>query len=356
MALRQLSLNEFRNLSSCTLEFNPRYNLLFGENGSGKTSLLETIHILCQGRSFKTRHLDECIKDDHAQFLLFGQFTHHKVGISHTAQHNTIRIDGSTTKKLSDLARHSPVKIIDSSCFNLVTGRPSHKREFIDWCLFHVEHPFQLLWQKHSHALKQRNMLLRSKKSIEQLEYWDTYLSDYSNEIHDYRKKYISLLRNSLNETDCNLFSSDNLDIIYEPGWDTAFYLNDIYRKNRQKELKYGYTLYGSHRDNITLLYQGKLAQKILSRGQLKKLSIALYLAQMSLVNELTGKPIIVLLDDLHAELDDKNVKIILKQLSTMKSQVFITSIELLDYLVDIHQEFKLFHVEHGMIKSVKTP
>jgi len=204
MTIRQISLTDFRNLSSTTLAFHPQYNLIVGDNGSGKTSLLESIHILCQGQSFKTKHLTQAVHNGKSNFLLFGQFDHHKIGISRDQQNHKIRIDGHNTKKLSDLAKLNPVRIIDANCINLISGKPSHKREFIDWCLFHVEHDYPNLWIKHSHALKQKNALLKNKTDLQQLEYWDQFLSEYNLSIFKYRSIYINQIKKILDDPEDN--------------------------------------------------------------------------------------------------------------------------------------------------------
>ena len=82
MTISQLSLTDFRNLRSTTLDFHPHFNLLVGENGSGKTSLLEAIHVLCQAHSFRTHQLKQCINHDKTNFLLFGRFADFKAGLS----------------------------------------------------------------------------------------------------------------------------------------------------------------------------------------------------------------------------------------------------------------------------------
>jgi DNA replication and repair protein RecF len=287
---------------------------------------------------------------------LFGQFSNHKVGISRTSNHtNQIRINGQASRKLSDLAKLSPVRVLNSSCMNLVTGKPSYKREFIDWCLFHVEHCFQELWLKHVHALKQKNVLLKNKSDLKQIDYWDTYLAEYNESIFTLRNSYIDQLIQILHLDLNKVFRSDYFRIVYEPGWNINKSLSDLYQQSREKELKYGYSLLGSQRDNILIYYKDVLVQNILSRGQLKKLAITLYIAQIILVTRLSNKQVVVLLDDLHAELDKISVSTILDILSEFNIQVFFSAIELRDYMIIPGQEFKLFHVEHGIIRAIKN-
>jgi len=166
MTLRQISLNNFRNLQPATLELNPRLNILYGSNASGKTNFLEAIYVLCQGQSFKTKSLSQCIQHTKSSLLLFSYFSNYKVGISRSSKSMTIRVNNETINKVSTLAEKSPVRIVNSNTLNLIIGSPSEKREFLDWSLFHVEQNYHQLWMEYNHALKQRNALLKQKKII----------------------------------------------------------------------------------------------------------------------------------------------------------------------------------------------
>lgn len=355
MPLRQLSLNNFRNLNSTTLEFDSHFNLFYGMNGSGKTSFLESIHIVCEGQSFRTRQLDHCIQHDQVALLLFAKFSDHQVGFSKSANNRNIHIDGEPTNKRADLVRLAPIRVINSDSMALVTGKPSCKREFLDWCLFHVEHKYPQLWQQHAHALKQKNALLKNKINDQQLDYWNDYLIQYNESISAYRANYLQKITQIIYTSLNDIYDSDNLSLEYECGWDNKKSLADIYRNNRQRELKYGYSLYGIQRDNIHIRYKNSLVQETLSSGQLKKLAIALYIAQIILVNESTAKPVVILIDDLTAELDAETVLTILQTLKKLQAQIFLTVIDLPDYLLAQDQEVKLFHVEHGIIRTVKN-
>ena len=356
MTIRQLSLNDFRNLQSTTLDFDQHYNLIYGHNASGKTSLLEAIHIISQGRSFKTNKLNECISHETKGFLLFAKFDNYKAGISRDNNETRIRLNGETVKRLSQLTELTPIKIINPDSNLLVTGTPSIKREFIDWCLFHVEPHYHQLWLLFSHALKQRNALLRNHKSLDQIDYWDRYLSQYSTDIFNLRKKYINHIFDILNTEVFETISDLEIKLEYIPGWNTALTLQENYKKNRSKDIKYGYTQFGVHRDNINIKSNSHPVKNVLSRGQQKRLAVCLILSQVILVKKMTGKSVILLLDDIQSELDDKSIQLVLKKLSNSSVQLFVTSIKCDKTLLSYHQDYKMFHVEHGMIRSAKKP
>jgi DNA replication and repair protein RecF len=180
-------------------------------------------------------------------------------------------------------------------------------------------------------------------------------LIDYNETISGKRNTILQQLSKIISTELDSLIETKNLEVIYEPGWNTDSTLKEIYENNRKKELRYGYSLFGTQKDNINILIDGEPAQQILSRGQTKKLTIALILAQVILVKKETNKQIILLIDDVHSELDKDSVKLLLDKLTDLSIQVIITAIMPERYLFKRHQEVKVFHVEHGMIKPVKN-
>ncbi len=355
MAIRQLSLNDFRNLKSITLDFDDHYNVIVGNNGSGKTSLLEAISVICQGKSFKTHHLNHCIQHRRKNFLLFAKFRQYQVGLSRTYSNTTIRIDGENISRASELVEKTPVVSIDSMCLDLLTGPPGNRRTYIDWCLFHVEHRYRDVWNQYTHGLKQKNALLKKRVDVKELDYWDSHLSALCLEIYDLRKSYVSTISEIITSLNQDLENTINLSIRYTPGWPEETTPIESFQKNRSKDLRYGFTSTGSHRDNIQVLVNDLTINEVLSRGQIKKLAVTFYLAQILLVRKLTQKSIIVLIDDLESELDDDTASMFINLLSSLEVQIFITNIRNHLYLTQGTEEYKMFHVEHGMIKPVKN-
>jgi len=354
MSISQLSLTDFRNLKSVTLDFHPEINLVSGPNGSGKTSLLEAIHVLCQACSFRTHQLKQCIAHGNDGFLLFGRFSDYKVGISKSYQGLQIKLDGEPISKRSTLVSKIPINIVNSDSFELVNGPPEQRRKYIDWCLFHVEHQYAERWVEFKHALRQRNQLLKTRQDLNLLDYWNDYLVKPSLVIHRYRKQYASQISKHLADQLPELMGDFNITLDYVQGWPEALELDQCLTDNRSKDIKYGYTGYGIHRDNLRLLADGLPAAQVLSRGQLKKLSLALIVSSLKIVREKSDKSIILLIDDLHSELDEKSQQSVYRQLINMDLQLFISNIAEQVPGVFEEKEFKMFHVEHGMIKGRK--
>ena len=354
MSLRQFSLTDFRNLHSTTLDFHPRLNLLYGKNGSGKTSLLEAIHVNCQAQSFRQHQLRKCIKHGSDRFLLFGKFETHKAGISKSLNMQEIRVNGESISRQSELVRLSPVKVFNAESFELLTGPPEVRRKYLDWCLFHVEHSYADNWINYRHALKQRNKLLKDRRDLHLLDYWDSYLVGPSQVLCELRKKYCSMISALMLRDLSELFGDMDITVEYETGWDNETNLLEALKKNKQKDIRNGFTGQGIHRDNMLILSNGRPVKDVLSRGQLKRLTIVLLITALKLVSKPGDHRIILLIDDLSAEMDKISEHTVYAALSDIDLQVFITNIMegVPDALED--KDFKMFHVEHGMIKPQK--
>jgi DNA replication and repair protein RecF len=351
MAIRQLSLTDFRNLRSTTLEFDSRVNLITGDNGSGKTSLLESIYVLCQADSFRTHQLRQCINHQKSSFLLFGRFVDFKAGLSKSEKKLEIHVNGESIKRRSELVRRVPVLVLNTDSFALISGTPQQRRTFIDWCLFHVEQSYAHIWGEYRHALRQRNSLLKSRKDLNLLDYWDEHLLGPSRLLHEMRQRQCSELSELLHAEFSDLLADIPFEITYRRGWPEGMDIGDVLVAQKQRDIHSGFTNSGIHRDDLLLTSKGVKAGEVLSRGQSKRLCLALVMASLKKVGVETGKRIILLIDDLHSELDDKAQKKVYQTLAGLDLQLFISNID--KQLPDGLQakEFKMFHVEHGTIR-----
>jgi len=354
MAISQLSLTDFRNLKSTTVDFHPSFNLVSGDNGSGKTSLLEAIYVLCQACSFRTHQLKQCINHEKGSFLLFGRFDDFKAGLSRSGKKLEIRIDGKTIQRRSELVRRSPVNIVNADSFELISGSPQSRRKFLDWCLFHVEHDYAQNWIKFKHALRQRNKLLKSRQDLKLLDYWDQHLIEPSLEISKLRQRYSLELESMLQELTRGMLEGIPVSLAYQQGWTDGEALALSLEKTRERDIKTGFTNIGIHRDDLKLTTNGIPVIETLSRGQSKRLCLALLLSALKLVNDSCQSQIILLIDDLHSELDEQARNKVYQQLLGLDLQLFVSNINT-DIAEGIRgKEFKMFHVEHGIIKPQK--
>jgi len=351
MAISQLSLTDFRNLRSTTLDFSSRFNFISGDNGSGKTSLLEAIYVLCQAHSFRTHQLKQCINHDKSGFLLFGRFGDHKAGLAKNDKKLEIHVDGENIKRRSELVRKTPINVVNADSFVLLDGAPQKRRAFIDWCMFHVEPGYAEQWRLFQHALRQRNRLLKSRQDIKLLDYWDQHLIEPSLSLSAMRRDYCIKLQAIVEAELCEILSGLSLEIEYQQGWSDDLSLIDAIKNNRERDIRSGFTNAGIHRDDLRFMSGGRNACEILSRGQSKRLCLALLLAALKVVSKSRQNRIILLIDDLNSELDSKAQNTVYEQLREIGLQVFISNIDSAVPEAIRGKEIKLFHVEHGIIR-----
>ena len=378
MALVKLQTENFRNLDSAPVSFSPSMNLLYGENGSGKSSFLEAIGYLGLGRSFRVnRHqavcchgadrfvvfggLDRGLVENKGEVPAPGTQTHnrdalvHRLGISRdiAAKETLLKVDGEAVRSLSSLARHLPVSVIDPGVFDIVAGGPGKRRQFLDWAVFHVEPSFATTWQQCQRVTSQRNQTLRNgRMDASLMRVWDTQYAALADQVTQARRSAFELFRQAFDalvqEVEAPWVRGMKLD--FYPGWDTSRSLVDILESHREQEQRMGHTLYGPNRADLRLRIQGRPVAETFSRGQQKTLVILMKIAQGIVLCKL-GKQVTFLLDDINAELDAEHRSMLAEKLRELRCQVFMTSIERPQpesLWPKTLPEFRVFHVEHG--------
>ncbi|WP_227369264.1 DNA replication/repair protein RecF [Halomonas sp. M20] len=360
MSLDRLTFQGLRNLQPLDIRPCDGVNLIIGDNGSGKTSLLEGIHILGLGRSFRTQQLKHAIKHDEDALVLHGRLEGDPplpVGIrrERSVSESTIRLAGAPVTRIAQLAETLPLQLINPDTFRLLEGSPAFRREFFDWGVFHVKHEFFDIWRRVRRALKHRNALLRHAKMDRQaLAVWDRELAHYGVQLdilrHDYMKSFLPIFEETLDE----LLPLDGVELTlrYFRGWDHKRSYSEVLHNSHESDRQMGFTQQGPQRADLRIHIDRRPAKEVLSRGQQKLVVSALKLAQGRLLEAVTGRRCIYLIDDLPAELDRHHRHVFCKWLEKMQCQVFITSVEY-ESLLGLWQKatsITMFHVKHGQL------
>ena len=358
MRLTQLQIKNFRNLEDTQLTPVQGVNLISGDNASGKTSLLEAIYYLSHVRSFRTQYVTDLIlrQSPYLQLVANIETTDNIVvpfGIRRSRNKSEIRVNKQPVKRVSDIAAQFPVLAIHPDSYKLITGSPSQRRQYLDWGVFHVEHGFFQAWQRFKKALAQRNASLKSKQKYDVCQLWNNEIHNTAHYIDQLRQQYFDKLTPYFYQLTQQFFNKDNVVIEYKRGWSPDIQLFDLLEENLQKERMKGFTQHGPHRAEITIKVNGQSAQTCISRGQQKLLVALMRLAQAMQFTEATNNPCVLLYDDLPAELDANHRRLILSVLSTMNIQLFVTAIEKEQIDLSTWKVKKMFHVEHGKIKTM---
>lgn len=355
--LQRLQIQGFRNLEQIDFSPSSGLNLLIGHNGSGKSSILEAVHYLSLGRSFRTHLTNRVIQQGEKTFTLFAQLQdEHQVrttiGLQKGRQADTqLKIDGKTTGKLADLASLLPLQLIHPDGYTLLTGGPQQRRSFIDWGVFHVEHEFYQTWKNVFRLLKQRNALLRQVTSYGPLAYWDEQLDKFSGALNEFRANYCAALLPVVQQICQELLPEYSIQATFYNGWPVEQSLSQLLEMNFERDRILGHTSTGPHRADLRLKAEGVPVQDLLSRGELKLLVCALRLSQGLYLRQHSEKSCLFLIDDFASELDKDKRYVLAKRLQQCESQIFISAIDE-QPLQEMIQEFdcRLFHVKQGSL------
>ena len=361
MLLTKLNVSQVRNLEIVGIDCNPRANIIYGANGSGKTSLLEAIFLLGRGRSFKHRDLRLVINNQADRLVVSANLyrprskTTHQLGIMRSTKGEfEARCDGRSLQSAADLALEMPIQLIDAQTFALIGGGPLQRRQFIDWGVFHVEQDFSELWRRFQKVLKQRNQLLRHGRiDTDSLRAWTVELISLNERITAYRKNYLTQLEHYVTPVVENFSGLEDVTLEYIQGWPEGVGLGEVFSADQERDLATGTTSHGAHRADVRVFVGGVLAADRLSRGQAKLLVYALKLAQASHYRAVSGQGCIFLLDDLPAELDAENRKDVLSYLDSLGGQYFVTGVDKQDFddVLKVN-EGQMFHMEQGVVSN----
>ena len=359
MQVTRLTAAGLRRFESVAIEPAAGLNLITGDNGAGKTSLLEALHLMAYGRSFRGRVRDGLVRTGSDAVEVFVEWRegpdgrHRRAGLRHTGQTWVGRLDGENVAQLGELCAALAVVSFEPGSHALVTGGGEPRRRFVDWGLFHVEPDFLPLWRRYARALKQRNALLKSGAGGQQLDAWDHELAEAGEPLTRHRRQYLEQLQVRLSTVAADLVPGLGAsDIEFQPGWRSGeLSLADALLLARDRDRSLGYTSVGPHRADWRIDYAGHPNREALSRGQAKLSALSALLAQAEDYTQRRGEWPIVALDDLASELDRKHQQRVLQRLLGSGAQIFVTGTETSAALEMLGVTPTLFHVEQGQIQ-----
>lgn len=363
MILTRLQVRQLRCLEEVELLPAPGLNVLIGGNGAGKSSLIEAVHLLGYGRSFRGRVSDGLIRRNSPHLEVYAEWlgtgaSQHRAGLRHTGSRWEARLDGEPAPSLTELCARIAVVTFEPGSHDLIAGGAEHRRRFLDWGLFHVEQEFLPQWRRYMRALKQRNALLKSGPAPATLSPWDQELADAGERLTRLREDYLDRLEPILAaEASEFLQELGAARLEFRPGWKREdLSLADALLLGRERDIALGYTGSGPHRADWRIDFDALPGREALSRGQEKLTALACILGQARDFAGQTGEWPVICLDDLASELDRPHQARALQRAQASGAQVLLTGTQLPEVLGELGTPFELFHVEHGSIRAAERP
>ncbi len=329
MKFLSLSLHNYRNILSCSLDIHKRHVIFRGENGQGKTNLLESLYISCYGFSFRTRKTNHLITHgkNYASIsvrLQEGE-TAHTIEVKILPGSLSISIDGKEIKDRKELIESFPCIIFSHGDIEFVKGAPSERRKFFDQTMCLYDSLFFDDIRRYNRILRQRNQALKDQM-VYLVPSYDSQLAQLGMIIQSRRSQVVE----EFNELFPQVFSrvsgmTDPPVIDYSPSWkhfSNQQEVKEFLQKNLNQDLKFFTTTTGPHRDKFTCIKNGKNFIETASTGQLRLISLVLRAAQAQYYQKKTGRKPVLLLDDVLLELDHAKRSAFLHELAGYEQAV----------------------------------
>lgn len=356
MLLRSLTLQNFRNYRKETVGFHKRFNLITGENGQGKTNLLEAIYMLATTRPFSQLRLNEVIAFGEAQSRIKGEFETetglNEVYISLTHDAKTVRLNGKVVYDVSKIAKRLSVVTFLPQDTIIVTGAPSERRRYLDANISRFEPAHVADLRQYQRAISQRNAIMqRSPSALDSIGVWDEKISEVGARIIKRRLKLLESLEPLLESIYHQVSQKETkITFDYKPSvsieGDIEANLRQALADKLEHDKRMGHTTVGPHRDQPELALNSKSAATFASQGEVKTAAIALRSAEIELTKRILGRTPIVLLDDISSELDGRRKGYLYGLINKVSGQIFVTATSLKEALFS--GEKRVFLIEAG--------
>lgn len=366
MRLKKLSLLHFKNIVRQELEFCRGVNCLVGDNGAGKTNVMDAIYYLSMCKSSLPMTDTQSIRHGEEGFLVEGQYVsdeekNERIVCSFTRKGGKVlKRNGKEYERLADHVGLVPAVIVSPADNALISDAAEERRRYLNACISQLDRPYLANVMRYNAVLAERNRLLKMQPDETMLAIYDDQLTDYGTKIHAARQAFAERLQPVVAEY-YRILSGDReeVELHYKSELGERPF-DEILRAARQKDLANEYTTSGIHRDDLTLRIGGYPLRKYGSQGQQKSFLIALKLAQYAVVAEACGEKPILLLDDLFDKLDAGRVEQLIRLVSDEAfGQIFITDCNptrLKSILDEAGGEYALFTVANGEIASEHGP
>lgn len=326
MVIRRVKLTNFRSHEGFLLECNPQTTQIIGENGCGKTSILEAVYEVMQGKSF--RAVDREILRRGAEYyrVELEYEDGRKVVVVYDGEKKEFLAEDKKSRRLPRKSKY-PIVLFEPDDLNLVGSSPTSRRNYFDRMFGQLSEQYGVALLRYNKALKQRNELLKQDQvDIGDVFSWNVLLTKHGAELNSLRRGMVERVRENFTEAYRSIAENEdevNLEYVSEVESESEF-LKRLER-DFERDRILGHTSYGVHHDNYEFIFNQNKADGSASRGEVRSMVIALKFIEAEMVTERLGQVPVVLLDDVFSELDEVRQKCLVKNFQN--NQVILTSV-----------------------------
>lgn len=329
MIIKSIKLINFRNHHEYFLDCHKNTTLIIGNNGFGKTSILEAIYILTRGKSFRASDSEILNRGSEYYRIELEYENGEKIIATFNGKEKFFHILDKKTKRIPKNNKY-PVVLFLPSDLNLISHAPSRRREYFDRIFSQLDENYSSYLHKYEKALKQRNEILKQEyQSKNSLFSWNIILAEYGTKLLTLRQKYIHEFNQKLTTIYRSIANNqDDIKIIYKTDLvttKTEDYLEQL-ESNYEKDSYLGHTSFGVHRDDYLFEFNHNSADKSASRGETRSIILALKFIEADLIYQKTNMRPLILLDDVFSELDITRRRSLTNNFQ--HNQIIITSVE----------------------------
>lgn len=362
MKIAKLKLTNFRNYKKLELDFSKSKNIIIGNNGSGKTNIIEAIYYLSLTKSFRAP--DEILIKENTPFAIIESkikeenTNNYKIVLTQNSKN--IKINNKQINRLSDYISKINVILFSVEDMKLIKDNPSAHRKLITMDLSSIDNEYLILLSTYNRVLKQRNtylkqMMINSTLPKNYLNIITEKLVDLNLKIYKKRKEYIKSINSFISEIFYQITNRENLTIDYITNikYFAKEELLKDFDKNLMKDINYGKTTIGIHLDDYVFKINNQNIKAYLSEGETKNAVISYKLSEIKYCQSVLKKSPILLLDDLFSELDKNKINNILQFLDK-DIQTFITTTDIHKVSKKILTNCNVYKIKNGKIKVVE--
>jgi DNA replication and repair protein RecF len=362
MWIEELFLQDFRNYTEQRISLAPHMNLILGNNGEGKTNLLEAMLVLATTRSHRTSQDKDLVRFGAQHFYLACKVRKKslsgkvEIGYSLERRQKLAKLSGVVLSRLSDIVGELNLVLFSPEDLDLVKGSPNCRRRFVDILLSQIDRSYLHALQKYNRILAQRNECLRhiqsGRFSLDILDTWDEQLVGEAYQITTKREVALEVIGKMFGEYSARISSKEKLTLRYTQAltFQSGEELLKKLRASRQRDVQRGFTPAGPHRDDLLVLINGRPAANYASQGQQRTAVLALKLAELEFLRHSTGETPILLLDDVFSELDNTRRQALVGVLSGEVQSMLTGTREDQFSLLTGSNEARIFQVEQGKV------